>query len=623
MKTKIIWSCLVVFLLVAMLFASCTTSSTTPTTTQTPTKTSTGTSVVTPSTTTKSTTAPAVTTQSTTASGNWWDKLGKPTYGGVMVVRNNADIVNFDQYGPKLPSCISMFEDRLFVDNWTLDPAVFSYKINWRPSDYVKGQLAESWEFTDLSTLVVHLRKGIHWQNLPPANGREVVAGDIVYHYQRSFNLGSGMTPSPYQTSNTIFLNCQTVAATDNYTVVFKWKIANPEVIMENITSIGDSNSIECPEEVKLWGDLSDWHHVVGSGPFILKDVVSGASVTLARNPTYSFYDERYPQNQLPYVDSVKLLIITDNNTALAGLRTGKIDITDGLTWPQAQTLMKTNSELLHVAVPSATGYCLDPRNDVKPFSDIRVRKAMQMAIDLPTIASTYYGGTTDSAPLALTSYYATGWGLPYNSWPQDLKDEYAYNSTKAKQLLSDAGYPTGFKTNIVADNTGDLDLLQIVKSYYDKIGITMDITLLDRSSWISAVQTQMKFDQMAYKGGGSMLGLSYEPNVQFQRFLSTYSGNYIRVNDPVYDAYYPKMLAASSVDQMKQLLKDLNLYVAQQHYVIGLFEPTYFNFYQPWLNGYSGQNNSMAGSSGQLLMIGFYTARFWINSDLKKSMGY
>jgi hypothetical protein len=82
-------------------------------------------------------------------------------------------------------------------------------------------------------------------------------------------------------------------------------------------------------------------------------------------------------------------------------------------------------------------------------------------------------------------------------------------------------------------------------------------------------------------------------------------------------------MLAASSVDQMKQLLKDLNLYVAQQHYVIGLFEPTYFNFYQPWLNGYSGQNNSMAGSSGQLLMIGFYTARFWINSDLKKSMGY
>ena len=406
MKLKFIVSGLTGLLVVTMLFASCTTSSTTATTVQNTTRT-TSISTTVPSVTrsTASTIAPVTTTQTSVTTGNWWDKLGKPTYGGVMVVRNNADIVNFDQYGPKLPSCISLFEDRLFVDNWTLDPAVFSYKINWRPSDYVKGQLAESWEFTNLSTLVVHLRKGIVWQNLTPANGREVVADDVVYHYQRSFDLGSGMTPSPYQTSNTIFLNCQTVAATDKYTVVFKWKIANPEVIMENITSIGDSNSIECPEAVKLWGSVADWHHVVGSGPFILKDVVSGASVTLARNPNYSFFDERYPKNQLPYVDSVKILIITDNNTALAGLRTGKIDITDGLTWPQAQSLMKTNSELLHVAVPSATGYCLDPRNDVKPFSDIKVRKAMQMAIDLPTIASTYYGGTTDSAPLALTSY--------------------------------------------------------------------------------------------------------------------------------------------------------------------------------------------------------------------------
>ena len=72
---------------------------------------------------------------------------------------------------------------------------------------------------------------------------------------------------------------------------------------------------------------------------------------------------------------------------------------------------------------------------------------------------------------------YLTGWGFPYTQWPQDLKDEYAYNPTKAKQLLSDAGYPNGFKTDVVADTAADLDLLQIVKSYFSAIGIDMSIS--------------------------------------------------------------------------------------------------------------------------------------------------
>ena len=59
--------------------------------------------------------------------------------------------------------------------------------------------MAQSWEFTDPSTFVVHLRQGIHWQNIPPANGREFTAADVVFHYDRMFGLGDGFTkPSPY-----------------------------------------------------------------------------------------------------------------------------------------------------------------------------------------------------------------------------------------------------------------------------------------------------------------------------------------------------------------------------------------------------------------------------------------
>jgi len=68
-----------------------------------------------------------------------------------------------------------------------------------------------------------------------------------------------------------------------------------------------------------------------------------------------------------------------------------------------------------------------------------------QQALDLPTIAKTYYGGTADPYPVSLTSKYLTGYGFPYDQWPQDLKDQYAYNPTAAKKLLADAGFPWWF----------------------------------------------------------------------------------------------------------------------------------------------------------------------------------
>ena len=77
------------------------------------------------------------------------------------------------------------------------------------------------------------------------------------------------------------------------------------------------------------------------------------------------------------------------------------------------------------------------------------------------------------------------GWGFPYEEWPQDLKDEYAYNPTAAKKLLADAGYPNGFKTNVVADTAWDMDLLQIVKSYFADVGIDMEIRPMEHNAML------------------------------------------------------------------------------------------------------------------------------------------
>ena len=131
-----------------------------------------------------------------------------------------------------------------------------------------------------------------------------------------------------------------------------------------------------------------------------MQDFVSASSATLVKNPNYWGYDERYPKNKLPYEDSLTYLIIPDNATALAGLRTGKIDFIEQIPFQHAQSIQKTNPEILQTTIAMTTAITVDPRNDVKPFNDIRVRKAMQMAIDLPTIAKTYYGGTVRILPL-------------------------------------------------------------------------------------------------------------------------------------------------------------------------------------------------------------------------------
>jgi len=145
----------------------------------------------------------------------------------------------------------------------------------------------------------VELRHGILWQNIAPANGRELVASDIVAHYSRFFGL-NGYPGMPFWKSIGLFTNLTGISANGKYEVVFQYNNANQESILETIQTQGHYSIIENPEAVKLWGDLSDWHHAIGSGPFILTDFVSGVSTTMNRNPNYWMYDERYPQNKLP-----------------------------------------------------------------------------------------------------------------------------------------------------------------------------------------------------------------------------------------------------------------------------------------------------------------------------------
>jgi ABC-type transport system substrate-binding protein len=315
-------------------------------------------------------------------------------------------------------------------------------------------------------------------------------------------------------------------------------------------------------------------------------------------------------------------MIIPEQETTLAEMMAGRIDAADQISPALAQELKKTNPEILQIYDPANTAITIDPRNDRPTFNDIRVRQAMQLAIDLPGIAKNYYKGSVEPYPSSLTSRALKGWGFPYEEWPQGLKDEYAYNPMLAKKLLADAGYPHGFRTNIIADTTGDLDLLQVVKSYFADVGIDMEIRPMDSTEWIAFVLNGHKHDQLAQRPIAPY-GHRHDPIRQLGRLRTGSPSNYLMISDPILDAFQPQAIAAKSEEEVKQILRNANEYIARQHFAISLLSPGSFTVYQPWLKGFHGQFGAVCSAAGSPQLLSFYPARFWIDHDLKKSMGH
>jgi peptide/nickel transport system substrate-binding protein len=613
-KAKALWVVLSFIVALSMVLAACAQEATptmTAPTAPVPTATTPAPTATTPK---PAATAPATapTTPKPTATApaptqaNWWDKFGTPQYGGTITYRLPQMAHNFD-VSSFIGGEVDIYYETLFTKNWTLDRKIFGFTTSFTPDEYSAGLLAQTWEQPDAQTIIVHLHQGVHWQDKPPVNGRELTADDIVQHYDRILGTGSGYTnPNP----NYGFLtgNWESVTATDKYTVVFKFK--RPSGLAFN--SIADTmqiNAIEAPEYVKQ-GDLQNWKNAVGTGPWILTDFIDGTSLTYSKNSNYWGHDERYPQNQIPYADTLKMTLIPDMATALAALRTGKIDVIGGetgrLSWQQAKSLAKTNPELQQVkvlGVANGVGF----RCDTKPFNDINVRKALQLAIDIPTIAKSYYGGMVDGIPCGIISPVFTGYCFAYEDWPQGLKDEYSYNPTKAKQLLAEAGYPNGFSTNIVAaSERSDMELLQIIKAEFKDIGVDMEIRQMEFASW-NAFISAGKHDQMV-----GLMSASTNP-IQFtlSGFQSTNPSNYTFNNDTGYDEIFAKFMAATDPAEVKQWTREADKYAIEKHWSAVVCPTATFNVWQPYLKGYSGEALHFGQSH--------IWACLWIDQSLKE----
>jgi peptide/nickel transport system substrate-binding protein len=555
--------------------------------------------------------------------GDWWDKLGTPEYGGTITIPTSLAEIPWDAWTGKGYACgvgFQMVCENLFWWDWALDRDIWPFQTDFTAEEYMQGQLAESWELTDPETLTVNLRQGIHWQNKPPVNGREFVANDVAEHYHRL--MGTDGYTEPNQWAGSWLSSVESVTATGKYTVVFK--LTNTITGTFQVIDNAGQNTIVAPEAVAAEGGvITNWENCVGTGPWMITDFVAGSSITYIRNPDYWRYDERHPENQLPYADEVKYLNITDQATQLAAIRTGQVDMLNvvgdvvGCGWQQAELLKESDPELMQVELPKR-GYTLIMAADSEPFTDIRVRKAMQLAINLPELAQTYYNGIVEGIPCGLVSPSYKGWYYPYDDWSQELKDEYSYNPTLARQLLDEAAQDGvfevndsgGFNTNIVTASTDDLELLHVLQSYLSDIGVNTEVQAMDP---LASFAYCMEGNNDAFFFT-EQTGNTWPPMVLIGARMSTDPRNITRCSDPVVDELYNDFFSAETMEEAKQALREADKRILEQHWAVYLFPIYIYPIYQPYLHGYSGE--ILGYHPGQVF------ARLWIDQAMKESMG-
>ena len=551
-----------------------------------------------------------------------------PQYGGTItqVLKHNVDR-DMDPYsgGPGSLFITSGVVEKLAMVDWAIDRDTYPFLTGYPAPVYaLKGALAESWEQPDSTTFVFHIRQSVYWHDKPPVNGREFTADDVEYSFHRI--LGNKLTGTEFSAADPspgggplVALPWESIEATDKWTVVMKLK--EPRV-----TALGNmldwhSMAMQPREVIEQYGNMASWENVVGTGPYMITDMVPQVAVTWTRNPNYWGYDEKYPENRLPYIDEMKGLEMNEVATILAGLRSGKIDF---IGWPgasqlnntdQAVSLRRTNPELVVHTWSERSNAVHRMNQRQRPYNDIRVRHAMQMALDLESMNATYGQGYGDTIPRGMVGREFKEAMTPFEEWPAQLKGYYTYDPAGAEKLLDEAGYPRGadgirFKSTYVHFPRFDLSWVELSAAYWREIGIDVVIDTPTDAEYNARVKAG-DFDLIH-----GVAGVKADPLNQISGFYTAHNGNLSGVSDAQYDTWYDGAQTSATLDEAYALVKKLDYRIAEEHWQIwGPLFPA-FTVHQPWVIGY----NAEGGFGGMQNMVVF--SRLWIDQELKEAMG-
>jgi peptide/nickel transport system substrate-binding protein len=316
-------------------------------------------------------------------------------------------------------------------------------------------ELATSWQVSeDKLHITFKLRQGVKFHDGTPFNAEAA-----------KFNLDRLMDPAQATQVHTWFKAMESVDVIDPYTVRINLK-EPAAMIMTLLTSTG--GFMVSPKAMQTYGD--DYSlHPVGTGPFKFVEWVPGDHVLVKRNEEYWGKDK--DGNQLPYLDEILVRIITDDSVRLVEVQTGRIHIMQSVP-AESIGIVKGDPSLALTRTPGAFVFRLYLNQRRAPTDNVLVRKAICYAFDRQAMAEAIIPGQWFESPF----FY-----LP--EAPEFLDETpYNYDPAKAKQILSQAGYPNGLDLGLLLiSREPDRTMAPVIQSYLEAVGIRTEIMELER----------------------------------------------------------------------------------------------------------------------------------------------
>jgi peptide/nickel transport system substrate-binding protein len=422
--------------------------------------------------------------------------------------------------------------------NNALSRHIYEALTSTDPDLKIRPALAVSWSNRDDRTWVFKLRDGVKF-----SNGAPFTADDVIYSYCRILNNETGIAASFTEPVKKM----EKVVKEDDHTLVIVTKNADPLVLSDLSQTFIISRAAAKVDKVVFdpdskcgvtqpWPTVSQFNDgslAIGTGPYKLKSYTKGGAIELVRNDAY--------WGEKPQWAEIRMTAVPNAGPRLAGLLAGDFDLIEN---PAARDLgrIKGNDKFAHVVRASnrVIYLQLDQREESpfvrsdkgNPMRDVRVRRAMSMAIDRKAIVQRIMDGAAQPANQFLPAEM-------FGAMPD--APELAYDPQGAKKLMAEAGYPNGFQVTLHATNDryiNDGQIAQAVAQYLSQIGIKTEVDAMTRSIFFSR-RAKREFS-FAMGGWGSTSG---EASSFFRHWIVTTDrdaglgqSNYGAFSDPAFD---------------------------------------------------------------------------------------
>lgn len=397
------------------------------------------------------------------------------------------------------------------------------------------GDLAESWEVADDGlTYTFHLRDDVVWHDIPPVSGRPFVADDVVATFERIQAEGFQAYMLEHVTS---------VEAPDDHTVVLT--LSQPFAPLLNY--MGNHHMWIMPRE-GVEGEYDVATQVIGTGPFMLTTWDRNVETVYEANPTYF-------EPGIPYVDSVRMPVVSDQGARIAAFRAGEAHLLSGIGPEETEALLAGVPDAVRIQDIGTSPVMMFVNMERAPFDDVDVRRAISMAVDREGLGESLFGAGRYSGPV---NSHLGSYSLP----DDELRELIPYDPDQARQTLADAGFPDGFETTLMVSSgygQGYVNAAEWVASDLADIGIDVEIEVVDQATY-SSRRPAVQYDM----GVGPSTPFQEPDEWLRAQYHIDGSRNWWNISDPALDDMLDEQAGTVDADARRDQILDIQRYILE-----------------------------------------------------------